>query len=379
MLKEKLGYYLKNRYEYAILLTLYLLNLIYNYVWITNDKNPPSWDPSAHLMLSLSYYNILVNPGWDMIGKLIQVSSYYPPFYHFFTAIIYLFFGTSLTVAMMTNSIFLGILVFSVFGIGKKIFNKETGFIAAILIFLYPSVFSFQKMYMLELPLIAMTALSIYFLLLTDHFKNLKYSLAFGVAAALATLTKWTAVLFILGPLLCVVHDTFSPITLEQRIKTVISNFQKRKINDTCQYCGKTLQSDYLQYENKKFCSKNCKKKWKVENKGREGTASDFPGIRNLFIAVFVSIFLASIWYVPHLSDVYNNVILGQTVAGAAEGDPSILTIPSISYYILSIVNFPVSPLLSILFFIGLVEVFYLARSNNNNNNNNNNNQILLL
>lgn len=355
---ERLGY-LRAKWAYLALLLLYLANVIYNYIWIVQDKKPPGWDDAAHLMLSLSYYQILANPGWDMIGKLVEVSSYYPPFYHFFTAFMYLLFGKSLDVALMTNSVFLGILLLSIFGIGKKIFNEETGLVAAVFISLYPSIFALERVYMLELPLVAMVALNVYFLLLTDHFKSLKFSIAFGFTTAIAILTKWTAVFFIIGPLFCIIHDTFSSITIEQRIA---SRIKFQRIEKVCQYCGKALKTNYIQHDGKNFCSKECKKKWKLQSKSKKN-ASYFPRAVNLCLAILVSFIVASIWYIPHLNDVYNNVIIGQTFAGAAEGDPSVLTIPSIRYYILTLLDFQISPILAVLFFAG---VLYLLKKKEN-------------
>lgn len=351
--------YLKSKWAYLSLLAIYLVNVIYNYIWIIQDKKPPGWDDAAHLMLSLSYYQILADPGWDMIGKMVQVSSYYPPFYHFFTAFMYLLFGKSLDVALMTNSVFLGILLLSVFGIGKKIFNEEAGLVAAVLVTLYPSIFALERVYMLELPLVAMVSLSVYFLILTDHFKSLKFSIAFGITIALAVLTKWTAAFFIIGPLLCIIHDTFSPRTIEQRIAL---GLKSQKIEKTCHYCGKALKNNYIQHTDKNFCSKDCKKKWKLQSKNRKN-APHFSRAVNLGIAIFVSFIVASIWYIPHLSDVYNNIIIGQTFAGAAEGDPSVLTIPSIRYYILTLLDFQISPILAVLFFVG---VLYLLKKKEN-------------
>lgn len=354
--------YLKTKRPYLILLVLYSANFIYNYIWIVQDKKPPGWDDAAHLMLSLSYYNILINPGWDLIGKIIQVSSYYPPFYHSFIAFMYLLFGKSLTIALMTNSLFFGVLLISTYGIGKKLFNEETGLLAAILISFYPSIFQLERVLLLEIPLVALVTSSVYFLILTEKFGNYKYSIAAGITAALSVLTKWTAVFFIAGPLLCIVHDAVSSKTIDRRVSEFLARSRTKKQSNgkLCDNCGKTIASSSVKFQNKNFCSNICKKMWK--NKSKVKTSHTRQGV-NIILFVLSAVLISSIWYIPHIEDVYYNVILGQTSMGAAEGDPPFLSIKGIFYYTYQIFNFQTSVLFFIPFAIGGI---FLIRSKEN-------------
>lgn len=337
----------------VVLCILFITTLIYNLIWLGMNKLPPSWDPSAHLMLSLAYYNVLTHPTFDMIGRLVSISNYYPPFYHFSTAVMYLFFGKSMSTAILTNTVFYGILLASVLGLGKKLFNKETGVFAAVLITLYPSIFSLQRVYMLEIPLAALVALTVYLLVLCDKFKKLKYAAAFGAAFAFTVLAKWTGLFFIIGPLLLVIHDTYSGITFEKRIEGLF-----KKNVPSCAQCGKPLGKERHEYRGKTFCSNICKKTWK---KGEKINAHREGQTINLVLALGVFLFISSIWYIPHLNDMYYNVILGQTSAGAMEGDPDILSLPSILYYPISILDFQV---LGVFFIILMLGVLHAAKKN---------------
>ncbi|MGB8216458.1 MAG: glycosyltransferase family 39 protein [Candidatus Methanoperedens sp.] len=340
---------LKRYWAEVILCVLFITTLAYNMIWLGANKLPPSWDPSAHLMLSLAYYNVLTHPAFDMIGRLVSISNYYPPFYHISTAVMYIFFGKSMNTAILTNTVFYGILLFSIYGLGKKLFNKETGVFAAVLITLYPSIFSLQRVYMLEIPLTALVALSIYLLVLSEKFKNLKYAAVFGAVSAFTILAKWTGLLFIIGPFLLTVHDTYSNVTLGKKIEGLF-----KKNAPSCAQCGNPLGKGRLDYSGRTFCSNICKNIWK---KGRKINSGRTASTINLVLALGVFLFISLIWYIPHLNDMYYNVILGQTTAGAMEGDPDILSLPSILYYPLSILDYQVFGVFFIVMMLGVIHI----------------------
>lgn len=338
---------LKKYWAEAVLCILFIATLMYNLIWLGMNKLPPSWDPSAHLMLSLAYYNVLTHPTFDMIGRLVSISNYYPPFYHFSTAVMYFFFGKSMNTAILTNTVFYGILLASVYGLGKKLFNKETGVFAAVLITLYPSIFSLQRIYMLEIPLAALVALSIYLLVLSEKFKNLKYAAAFGAAFAFTILAKWTGLFFIIGPFLLTVHDTYSNVMLGKKIEGLF-----KKNVPSCAGCGNPLGKEHYEYRGKTFCSNICKNTWKKREKINVGRTGQTV---NVVLALGVFLVISSIWYIPHLNDMYYNVILGQTTAGAMEGDPDILSLVSILYYPITILDFQVLGVFFIVLMLGVL------------------------
>jgi len=329
----------KNRHL-ALLLVAYLINAIYNYLYFKKDTMPQAWDESTHLMQSLSYYYVLTHPTLDMIGKLIQVDTYYPPFYHFSTSILYLFFGTSDITARMINTVYLGILVFSVYGIGKQLFNKDTGLISALLVMLYPQLFSIQRGYLIELALVATVTLTIYLLLLTNNFRNFKYSIAFGAALAVSMLTKWTAIFFIIGPIAVVIYQGFISTKLNIKLDYKLK----------CEVCGKEISSKPVEFKGKKFCSKNCKNDFKH----KKNITITKNKLYNLFYALTVAFILAGIWYAPHGTEVYKTLKWGDEFWGSSEGKPEIFTIQSALYYVFAI-NSQISFLFSILFLIGMI------------------------
>ncbi|MDD5472605.1 MAG: glycosyltransferase family 39 protein [Candidatus Methanoperedens sp.] len=332
----------KNKYILGVVL-LFLLSALSDYIWLRLETEPPGWDEALHLTKSLQYYNILTNPGSDMISNLIQVDNYYPPFYHFSTVLTYFLFGTSMHAAISINIFYFGILLFSVYGIGKSLYNSETGLISVVLISLYPGIVGIRRFYLIEIALVATVALSVYLLLLSDHFKNRKYSIGFGIAFAISILTKWTAVFFIIGPLAFILYESF--------IKN--GYFFKKSMKNKCTYCGKEIINKEITYEKGLFCSSNCKNLWKKEQKKHINNRSN-PGINFLLMGA-AALLLSLIWYAPHLSEVYKTIAWGNEYWGTTEGDPEVFTFQSIIFYTIALINSQISFLLFIVFLAGLI------------------------
>jgi uncharacterized membrane protein len=125
----------------------------------------------------------------------------YPPLVRVLTIPFYAVFGRSTDTAVMVNGVFWIILIFSTYGIGKRIFSKNAGLLAAFLVSMYPITFGMSRQYFLDFALMAMVSLGVYTLLLTNSFTNKRNSVIFGIVFGLGMLTKWTFIFFIIGPL----------------------------------------------------------------------------------------------------------------------------------------------------------------------------------
>jgi len=237
---------MKKKYLYLIILLLYgLLHTTINIFWVQNNCLPPYFDPAHHLERSLEWhsafndfsplsflqelrnfplvlqevydfyttqtfpaskYDLPTNPFLSsLLEKFIPLwlihSNYNPPLVYIMSSIIYGFFGTSYVASQLALTIFIFILLFSIYGIGKELYNEKIGFYAAILSMLYPGLYLFSREFFLDLPIVAMVSLSIFLLIKTNYFKNRFYSMFFGVSLALGMLTRWTFAVFIIGPL----------------------------------------------------------------------------------------------------------------------------------------------------------------------------------
>ncbi len=149
----------------------------------------------------------------------------YPPLFLVSPLIITLFAGFSKTNAVMINLVFYLIMLISTYLIGKKISgNKYTGLLSAFILSMFPMIFGISRCFMLDFALTAMVVFSICCLIYTDRFSNRKISLLFGISLALAFFTKWTAPVFIIGPLICVIFDPCPNLRIKSngRIKNIV-------------------------------------------------------------------------------------------------------------------------------------------------------------
>src|SRR6266571_1784989 len=177
---------------------------------------PPGWDQSVHLRDSVVYERILRHPsvlGNGVLGAilhgsedfpLLTPSGYYPPLVPGITALFYLVAGRSYETAMATQILFLVLLVFGTWALGNRLLGAPVGLAAALMLLAAPGIRLNAEEYMLDLPLAAMVAVSVWGLLTSDGFARRDRSLVFGVLAGAGMLTKWTFFLFLGLPVLFV-------------------------------------------------------------------------------------------------------------------------------------------------------------------------------
>ena len=206
----------------SLLTSLFLFHSINNYIILHKDTTPPVIDAMGHFDNSIQYHLNLENGLSFFVQDYFAHSKSYPPFFIFSSLPLYYLFGTSLDVGIMTNCLYLLILIFSVYFIGKKLHDEVTGLLAAFIVTIYPSLFGLSRVYMLDFALTAMVALTICFMLYSDHFRNRAFTILFGSGLGLAFLTKWDAPLFVLGPFLAYLLYSFN-------LKEIILNGKVKK------------------------------------------------------------------------------------------------------------------------------------------------------
>jgi hypothetical protein len=181
---------------------LWILVCLNEYIWLNINKYPQYWDAAGHFIDSIHMFHIL-NGGLFAYLDIIRDSTYYPPLVAFSGTPFYFLFGPSINVGTLgMNCTYLGILIFSVYGLGKNIKNVYTGILAAIIVISFPVIGELSKIFMIDIPLVALVSLSLYLLLKTELFSNKNFSIFFGISLGLGMLTKWTFVFFLLGPII---------------------------------------------------------------------------------------------------------------------------------------------------------------------------------
>lgn len=171
---------------FFLLGSIVVFHVVLDLFFLINDKTPQSWDQSGHLLNALQIYNIIKNGN---IVDIFKSTYFYPPLYYFATLPIYLF-TKSPPYPLFVNFLFLTILIVSVYKIGTIYFDKMSGLFATLIVASYPWIIIQRRNYLLDFPLTAMVAASMYTLLTTEGFIKRRQTVIAGIVAGLCLLTK---------------------------------------------------------------------------------------------------------------------------------------------------------------------------------------------
>lgn len=178
--------------------------VVNNALWAYLDTTPLPYDPANYLHLSLEQFRVLRDPSLPLSTLMSASLRGRPPLYTLIAQPLYLIGATSEdVVTVATNSVFIVILVISVFLIGKDLFDSRTGLLAAALLLGYPTLTIFSRTYRPHFASVAMVALGACVLLKTRHFRSTHYGLLFGLTVAIGMLTSAYVAVGLLGLSLC--------------------------------------------------------------------------------------------------------------------------------------------------------------------------------
>jgi 4-amino-4-deoxy-L-arabinose transferase-like glycosyltransferase len=154
------------------------------------EKRSPHWDMAHHLYNSLIYLD-----GFSVSNLYRYFTAYedYPPLVYWVADCFYAVFGNqAIWVAVLSNVVWIGLLAFSTYGVGKRLWNARVGWLSTVFVLAAPMIVDAGKDYMLDLPLTSIAALALYLLVRADSFSSRRYSLLLGAACGFGLLAKWT-------------------------------------------------------------------------------------------------------------------------------------------------------------------------------------------
>jgi hypothetical protein len=292
------------------LLLLLLVVSSTNLLYLSYNTIPPHMDLANHMTSALKYHQVMSDffQQPDLLSfksikavlrNLVEVDqNVYPPLFPFVASFAVFFAGSSIKWLAMTQVFFMAILLYTLYQIGKKLRDEESGILAGVMILLYPMVFGSSREFMLEFPLLAITALSCYFLLYSEEFHNHTFTVLFGLSIGLGMLTKMTYVSYIVGPL------------------------------------------GYVT--------------WLVISKIRGGKVQPAEGVRRfcrLLVALVLGLLLAGLWYVPNYSSFLSNF---RNITSLNPTGLSIFDVDSLLYFLNAMIEYQIGLPFFILFIYGL-------------------------
>jgi 4-amino-4-deoxy-L-arabinose transferase-like glycosyltransferase len=314
---------LKPHLNKLLLSSIFLVLASSTVLWTLEDRTPPSWDPSHHMVSAYDYYRPLAH--FDLRGfarDFFGNKQYYAPLIHLITAGAFLIFGASRLSGIAVNFISLAVLLGSVSYIGRAVYCRDdkdeaqeiehasatqfetdsTALTLGAVAALVSTSYHFNAWLMhdafLDYPLIALVALSFALLIRAGDFSKRSDAMKFAVAAGLGLLAKQTFAFFFVLP----------------AIYVTIRILAKR----------------------------------------------DRKAIINLALAASVIAAMAAIWYVPHMRDVIEIYRINKQGA-IDENEPALLSRDSLIFYFHSLISMQMQMPFALLFGIGLI--YSLIRS----------------
>lgn len=195
---------------WVLLLLLLSFHAVNNYIILSLDNTIPTYDEWGNFEEAFYIHAFFKNLNLK-IFSLNEIYNFYlnlgdrnrPPLYKLTLSPLF-FFTKNIDADYMTivvNILYFAILLFSIYGIGVKLFNNLTGILSAFILSIFPGIFAMSRVLMVDFPLTAMVSLSVYLMLSTNYFTDTKYSSLFGLSVGLGMLTKVPFIIFI-SPLL---------------------------------------------------------------------------------------------------------------------------------------------------------------------------------
>ena len=167
-----------------ILAAILLFHLVNNFVVLKLDNVPPMGHPGLYYRHSIELYSELSEGPKDFFDKLLSINFVYPPLLFLSAVPCYLFFGSGYDSAVLAvGTIYLGILLLSLYLVGRELFNPAVGLLSALFCSFFPAIFGYSRMFLMALPAVAITTLNIFLMIKSDCFRKKGYVLLFGMAA----------------------------------------------------------------------------------------------------------------------------------------------------------------------------------------------------
>ncbi|MCT7955698.1 phospholipid carrier-dependent glycosyltransferase [Laspinema palackyanum] len=217
---------------------LWLLGAFCDRLWFALDRSIPSWDQADYLTGALNYWHAFQTPQWfsgDWWRSLWLLSSKMPPATYIMTAFFHNLFGLGPDLATLVYLFFSAILLPSVYGLGRLLFNPQIGVWAAALCLMFPGLYHARLDFLLDFPLTTLVTLSFYSLTLWKVTEPLDltsfpsenpprhdisfflkspacqawvWAVVLGLCVGLSLLIKQTALFFLITPIVWVIVST---------------------------------------------------------------------------------------------------------------------------------------------------------------------------
>ncbi len=335
-----------------------------NWLWLSANETILGWDRPSHLEKTLIYNDILRSLDPRTLFVALTWQGYRPPLLFLTAVMLYRLLGVSSDVALMSNVPYWAILIFSVYGLGKRMYNRRVGLLAAYLVSTYPILFSLSRVFYVDFALAAMVALSLYLLVESDGFRARNWSLLFGVSLGLGMLVKWTYIAFVGLPFAYVLlrSGALKGVGSSLAARRSLSSFLSRLLASFWAHLALALLLTLAWYlPNLDRLVRRPWGLWIIPITWLLLAVTFFLLTRraaqgaNLLAALSLGVLVAGVWYLPNLGFVKTFYYIAYGGGGLSASKINLLHIRAYTYYLGSLFQEAMSPLYFLAFAVVLL------------------------
>jgi 4-amino-4-deoxy-L-arabinose transferase-like glycosyltransferase len=167
--------------------------------WLTRDHSVPIYDAGLRLHEAFAYRDLLA--AGDLLGPFAAANPH-PPLVMLVGAVATFAGGVSISAPILaSNLIFVTLLALGCYHVGRLAAGPAAGLLAVVFALGSPLLIAQFHVFMIDGPLTAMVAVSIWLILATRRFSRIKASALAGLAVGLGLLVKEPLAFFVAGPI----------------------------------------------------------------------------------------------------------------------------------------------------------------------------------
>jgi 4-amino-4-deoxy-L-arabinose transferase-like glycosyltransferase len=165
--------------------------------WLTQDRSIPIYDVGTQMQTVFEYHRML--QAGDLLGPF-TFENVYPILGHMVGAVAALIGGLSVAAPVLgENLVFVPLLALGCYQTGRLLFGPLAGMLAVVFVFGSPLIMEMFHVFLLDAPVAAMVALSMWLILASEDFRRVGISGLAGLAVGLGMNVKVQFALFVFG------------------------------------------------------------------------------------------------------------------------------------------------------------------------------------
>ncbi|MFA6602969.1 MAG: phospholipid carrier-dependent glycosyltransferase [Candidatus Shapirobacteria bacterium] len=201
---------IKSKNVFWGLITICVLHLVANIIWLAWDKAPPAWDQAAHIRSVVLANQWMSGEFWGGFGDLVKAFGGYPPLVYLLGGVWSLLFGVGVAQITFVNSIVLVFVLVGLFKLILEIYKDEKLALGVTVLFSFmPVVYDISRNMLLDLALSGWVVWGLWSLVKSKYLIEFKWGLVWLLCLMGASLTKINGFIYFFPMVVWVIYAWF--------------------------------------------------------------------------------------------------------------------------------------------------------------------------